>query len=94
MGHRHRVAPGALTFTASKRLQSDREQPMSSTSKPTILTCAVTGNFPTRQHNPNLPVTPQEIAEACIGAAKAGAAVCHIHVREPSTGLPSRKLDY
>jgi uncharacterized protein (DUF849 family) len=67
---------------------------MSSTSKPTILTCAVTGNFPTRQHNPNLPVTPQEIAEACIGAAKAGAAVCHIHVREPSTGLPSMKLEY
>ena len=62
--------------------------------KPTILTCAVTGTFPTRAHNPNLPVTPQEIADACIGAAKAGAAICHIHVREPSTGLPSMKLEY
>jgi uncharacterized protein (DUF849 family) len=62
--------------------------------KPTILTCAVTGNFPTRKQNPNLPVTPQEIAEACIGAAKAGAAVCHIHVRDPSTGAPSMKLEY
>ncbi len=61
---------------------------------PTILTCAVTGTFPTRQHNPALPVTPEEIAGACIGAARAGAAVCHIHVREPSTGLPSMKLDY
>jgi uncharacterized protein (DUF849 family) len=62
--------------------------------KPTILTCAVTGTFPTRAHNPNLPVTPEEIANACIGAAKAGAAVCHIHVREPSTGAPSMKLEY
>lgn len=62
--------------------------------KPTILTCAVTGTFPTRKHNPNLPVTPQEIAEACIGAAKAGAAVCHIHVRDPATGVPSMKLEY
>jgi len=61
---------------------------------PTILTCAVTGTFPTRQHNPALPVTPEEIADACIGAAKAGAAVCHVHVREPSTGLPSMKLEY
>jgi len=42
--------------------------------KPTILTCAVTGSFPTRAQNAALPVTPQEIAEACIGAAEAGAA--------------------
>ena len=62
--------------------------------KPTILTCAVTGSFPTREHNPALPVTPEEIADACIGAAKAGAAICHIHVREPSTGRPSMKLEY
>ena len=62
--------------------------------KPTILTCAVTGTFPTRAHNPALPVTPEEIANACIGAAKAGAAICHIHVREPDTGKPSMKLEY
>ena len=62
--------------------------------KPTILTCAVTGTFPTRAHNAALPVTPEEIADACIGAAKAGAAICHIHVREPSTGLPSMNLQY
>jgi len=62
--------------------------------KPTILTCAVTGTFPTREHNPALPVTPAEIATACIGAAQAGAAVCHIHVREPETGRPSMKLEY
>jgi uncharacterized protein (DUF849 family) len=64
------------------------------TMKPTILTCAVTGTFPTREHNPNLPVTPAEIADACIGAAKAGAAICHIHVREPDTGKPSMKIEY
>ena len=62
--------------------------------KPTILTCAVTGTFPTREHNPALPVTPTEIAEACLGAAKAGAAICHIHVRDPETGRPSMKLEY
>lgn len=62
--------------------------------KPTILSCAVTGTFPTREHNPALPVTPQEIADSCIGAAKAGAAICHIHVREPDTGKPSMKLEY
>jgi uncharacterized protein (DUF849 family) len=62
--------------------------------KPTILTCAVTGTFPTRAHNPALPVAPAEIADSCIGAAKAGAAICHIHVREPDTGKPSMKLEY
>ena len=62
--------------------------------KPTILTCAVTGTCPTREHNPALPVTPTEIAEACLGAAKAGAAICHIHVRDPETGRPSMKLEY
>lgn len=62
--------------------------------KPTILTCAVTGTFPTREHNPALPVTPEEIADSCIGAAKAGAAICHIHVRDPATGKPSMKLEY
>ena len=62
--------------------------------KPTILTCAVTGTFPTRAHNPALPVTPEEIADSCVAAAKAGAAICHIHVRDPATGTPSMKLEY
>ncbi|MFN3746306.1 MAG: 3-keto-5-aminohexanoate cleavage protein [Hyphomicrobiaceae bacterium] len=61
---------------------------------PTILTCAVTGTFPTRAHNPALPITPEEIAVSCIEAAKAGAAICHIHVRDPDTGAPSMKLEY
>ena len=41
------------------------------------------------EHNPSLPVTPAEIAEDCIGAAREGAAICHIHVRDPETGEPS-----
>jgi uncharacterized protein (DUF849 family) len=62
--------------------------------KPTILTCAVTGTFPTRAHNPALPITPEEIAVSGVEAAKAGAAICHIHVRDPETGAPSMKLEY
>ena len=62
--------------------------------KPTILSCAVTGSFTTREHNAALPVTPEEIAGAATEAAKAGAAICHIHVRDPQTGRPSMELDY
>ncbi|MDG2075814.1 MAG: 3-keto-5-aminohexanoate cleavage protein [Arenicellales bacterium] len=62
--------------------------------KTTILSCAVTGSFTTREHNPNLPVTPEEIAGESVAAAKAGAAICHIHVRDPHSGLPSMELEY
>jgi uncharacterized protein (DUF849 family) len=59
-----------------------------------IITCAVTGNQTTPEMTPHLPVTPAEIAEACLGAAEAGAASVHIHVRDPQTGRPSMELDY
>ena len=62
--------------------------------KPTILSCAVTGSFTTREHNSNLPVTPEEIANECFSAAQSGAAICHIHVREPETGTPSMNIEY
>ena len=62
--------------------------------KPTILSCAVTGSFTTREHNAKLPVTPEEIAASAIEAAKAGAAICHIHVRDPETGRPSMEFEY
>ena len=62
--------------------------------KPTIISCAVTGTFPTREHNPSLPVTPSEIASDCIGAAREGAAICHIHVRDPQTGEPSMAVEH
>jgi uncharacterized protein (DUF849 family) len=59
-----------------------------------LITCAVTGNQTTPEMTPHLPVTPQEIAEACLGAAAAGAAVVHIHVRDPKTGRPSMEIDH
>ena len=58
-----------------------------------IISCAVTGAGNTLNKHPELPVTPKQIAEASIEAAKEGAAISHIHVREPN-GKPSRKLDY
>lgn len=60
----------------------------------TILSCAVTGNIHTREQNPNIPVTPPEIAAAVVDASRAGAAIAHIHVRDPETGLGSMKLEY
>ena len=59
-----------------------------------IITCAVTGNQTTPDMTPHLPITPEQIADACLGAAEAGAAIVHIHVREPSTGIPSMELSY
>lgn len=59
-----------------------------------IITCAVTGAGDTAGTHPRLPVTPEQIAAAAIEAAEAGAAVAHIHVRDPQTGAPSRKLEY
>ncbi len=51
----------------------------------TILTCAVTGNQTTRAQHSGLPITPREIAVAAIDAAKAGAAIVHLHARDPQT---------
>ena len=55
-----------------------------------FITCAITGSGNTRGKHPAIPVTPREIAEAAIDAAKAGAAVVHIHVRDPQTGRGGR----
>lgn len=52
----------------------------------TIITVAVTGSLTTKKQNPNIPYAPEEIAEAAIESRKAGAAVAHLHVRNPSTG--------
>ena len=62
-------------------------------SQPTILTCAVTGNLTTPEQTAYLPVTPEQISTACIEAHDAGAAACHIHVRDPKTGKPSMDVD-
>lgn len=55
-----------------------------------FITCAVTGSGATTDKSDRVPVTPREIADAAIEAAKAGAAIAHIHVRNPATGAPSR----
>jgi len=59
-----------------------------------IISCAVTGAGATAGIHPDLPVTPRQIADAAIAAANAGAAIAHIHVRDPETGAPSRELAY
>ncbi len=56
-----------------------------------FITCAVTGSGDTVGKSDKVPVTPQQIADECIAAAKAGAAVVHIHVRDPLTGKGSRE---
>jgi uncharacterized protein (DUF849 family) len=58
-----------------------------------IITCAITGNLTTLGQNPNLPVTPEQIADAVLEACEEGAAISHIHVRDPQTGRPSMELD-
>ena len=55
-----------------------------------VITCAVTGAIHTPSMSPHLPVTPQEIADAAIGAAEAGAAIVHLHARDPSNGRPDQ----
>ncbi len=55
-----------------------------------IITCAVTGAIHTPSMSPYLPVTPQEIVEAAVGAAEAGAAIVHLHARDPVTGKPDQ----
>jgi uncharacterized protein (DUF849 family) len=54
-----------------------------------LITCAVTGSADTVSKNPAVPVTPEEIANSAIDAAKAGAAIVHLHVRDPETGKAS-----
>jgi uncharacterized protein (DUF849 family) len=63
---------------------------MSAAQGKVIITCAVTGSIHTPSMSPYLPVTPEEIAEAAIGAAKAGAAIVHLHARNPKDGSPSQ----
>ncbi len=58
-----------------------------------FITCAITGSGSTQDRSPHVPRSPAEIAASAIDAAKAGAAVVHCHVREPGTGVPSRRLE-
>lgn len=55
-----------------------------------MITCAVTGAIHTPSMSPHLPITAAEIAEAAIGAAEAGAALVHVHARNPVDGRPDQ----
>ena len=59
-----------------------------------FITCAITGSGATQDRSPHVPRSPKQIADSAIAAAHAGAAVVHCHVRDPETGVPSRKLAY
>jgi 3,5-dioxohexanoate:acetyl-CoA acetone transferase len=63
------------------------------TSKPAdkvIISCAVTGSIHTPTMSPHLPITPQQIADGALGAAEAGAAIVHLHARDPQNGKPDQ----
>ena len=57
-----------------------------------VITCAVTGSGDTVGKHPGIPITPGQIAESAIDAAKAGAAIVHCHVRDPDTGRGCRDV--
>ncbi len=59
----------------------------------TIITAAVCGSGPTKEMNPAVPYSPEEIAEAALECRRAGAAIAHIHVRNPLTGKPDFRLE-
>ena len=59
-----------------------------------FITCAVTGSAGSQDRSPHVPRSPEQIANSAIDAARAGAAVVHCHVRDPDTGVPSRRIDY
>jgi uncharacterized protein (DUF849 family) len=58
-----------------------------------IISCAVTGSIHTPTMSPHLPITAEEIADAAIGASEAGAAIVHLHARDPETGKPDQSLE-
>jgi len=62
----------------------------SKTNNKVIITCAITGAIHTPSMSPYLPITPDQIVDAAIGAAEAGAAIVHLHARNPETGKPDQ----
>src|SRR5436189_709091 len=94
-----------MTKRAAPMTKSDGEprmakapKPAATQAKPTaaktgrkvIITCAVTGAIHTPTMSPYLPITPDEIAQAAIQAAEAGASIVHLHARNPKDGSPSQ----
>jgi uncharacterized protein (DUF849 family) len=66
---------------------------MAAKQRKVIITCAVTGSIHTPTMSPHLPITPNEVAEGAIAAAEAGAAILHLHARDPKDGRPTPSPD-
>src|SRR5947208_10663588 len=80
-----------LPEVATECLSSDQPRGSETVAKnKVIITCAVTGAIHTPSMSPYLPVTAQEIGDAAIAAAEAGAAIVHLHARRPSDGRPDQ----
>ena len=79
----------ALEIPASRTRSLNSEKPMHHQKK-VIITCAVTGAIHTPSMSPHLPVSAQEIADAAVEACHAGAAIIHLHARDPGTGKPDQ----
>src|SRR5437588_12861132 len=77
---------GRTQGIATKILNRKRD----SMARKVIITCAVTGAIHTPSMSKALPVTPQEIADAAVDAAEAGATIVHLHARNPKTGQPDQ----
>src|SRR5690606_19581423 len=78
----------ALAASAAHLNSTRRREAMSGEGK-VIITCAVTGSIHTPTMSPYLPITPNEIVDAAVGASEAGASIIHLHARDPETGKPS-----
>src|SRR3990172_5046582 len=87
---RHKSMPAcAASSTATMGASRTRRTCMAAQRDKVIVTCAVTGSIHTPTMSPHLPIIPLAIADAAIGAAEAGAAIIHLHARDPRTGKPT-----
>src|SRR5262249_23844584 len=88
--HRRTLESGALSVTPIDQDHANGGGTSMAKSRKVIITCAVTGSIHTPSMTPHLPVTPEQIADAAIGAAEAGAAIVHLHARNPKDGRPDQ----
>jgi uncharacterized protein (DUF849 family) len=88
VSRRRRQTPLMPSAAQAVRIPGEERKIMAAARK-VIITCAVTGSIHTPTMTPYLPLTPDEIAQASIGAAEAGAAIIHLHARDPKDGRPT-----
>src|SRR3982751_2911994 len=88
---RARRSPAGGNLHAITAAGQRRERRVGVVSRPVIITCALTGGGDTTGQSPYVPITPEQIAREALLARQAGAAIVHIHARDPATGAPSRQ---